>query len=79
MRKEGMSKNLLRSRWDGLTAKRLMAHFGLIGSASQRAEPILRAVGADPRAGRPDLGDARYLLGSVREKVVRLRDRYRQA
>jgi hypothetical protein len=62
----------------GLSAKQLLAWFGLSGSVSQRAETMLRAVGV-PR--RDDigvrLGTPRYLVAAARENIIERRDRYR--
>jgi hypothetical protein len=62
-----------------LLVKQLAEHFGLTGtSVSQRSEPLLRAIGADPRQyGRMDLGTPRYLTGPRRARILAHRDRYR--
>lgn len=64
--------------YTGLSVQDLLAWFGLKGSVSQRAEPLLRANGVDPHAqygsmelGAPDLLTARY-----RADVIALRDLY---
>ncbi|WP_214371064.1 hypothetical protein [Pseudonocardia sp. H11422] len=47
-------------------------------SVSQRSEPLLRAIGADPRQyGRMDLGTPRYLTGPRRARILAHRDRDR--
>ena len=62
----------------GVRVKDLMAHFGLSGSVSQRAEPMVRAIGADWRFGRTSLGDARLLVAPMRLRMGEARDLYRQ-
>ncbi len=61
--------------------KDLYAYFGLkpTFSASQRAQPMLRAIGVDPygRFGSQELGSPRYLTASCRAHLISLRDRYR--
>lgn len=56
--------------------KDLMAHFGLSGSVSQRAEPMVRAIGADWRFGRTTLGDAQLLVSRMRQRIIEARDLY---
>ncbi|MHB1164654.1 MAG: hypothetical protein ACYC90_03030 [Candidatus Nanopelagicales bacterium] len=60
-----------------LRVRDLLAAFGVTGAVSQRANPILRAVGVDPylRFGRPDLGSPRLLTGPVRAQIIARRDR----
>ena len=62
-----------------LLVKQLAEHFGVTGSSvSQRSEPLLRAIGADPRQyGGMDLGTPRYLTGPRRARILGHRDRYR--
>jgi hypothetical protein len=62
-----------------LLVKDLLSHFGLgQGSVSQRNEPLLRAIGADPHQyGGMNLGSPDYLTSARRERIVALRDRYR--
>lgn len=64
--------------WDGSVAvKDLMAWFGLTGSVSQRAESLLRAIGADQEPGpSTDLGDPRLLVGRRRAEIVEGRGRW---
>ena len=57
--------------------KDFMAHFGLSGSVSQRAEPMLRAIGRDWRYGRTTLGDPRLLVSRTRLRLCEARDLYR--
>lgn len=64
--------------WSGLTAQELLAAFGLTGSVSSRANPLLRAIGIDPhhlygamRLGSPDL-----LTSRRRAELITSRDRY---
>lgn len=58
--------------------KDLMAHFGLSGSVSQRAEVMLRAVGIEWSYGDIDLGDPALLTSGRRAWIVEQRDRYRK-
>jgi hypothetical protein len=60
----------------GPRVKDLMAHFGLTGSVSQRAEPMIRAIGADWRFGRTTVGDPRLLVSSIRLRIGETRDLY---
>lgn len=62
-----------------LSAQELLAAFGVKGSVSQRAEPLLRANGVDPyhlygsmKLGAPDL-----LVSTRRASIIESRDRYR--
>lgn len=66
------------SYWSGLSVQELVGAFGVTGSVSQRAEPMLRASGVDPhrlygamRLGAPDL-----LTSRKRASVIQARDRY---
>jgi hypothetical protein len=61
----------------GVQAKQLMAHFGLTGSSSQRAEPMLRALGVDWRYGHTSLGSADFLVSLKRDTTIGERDYYR--
>lgn len=67
------------SRARQLQVKDLIDHFGISqGGVSQRSEPLLRAVGVDPRQyGAMDLGSPDYLTSARRAKIVALRDEYR--
>jgi hypothetical protein len=62
----------------GLTVQELLAAFGVSGSVSQRAEPLLRANGIDPyrRYGEMDLGAPDLLTGACRAAIIEQRDRY---
>jgi hypothetical protein len=64
--------------WSGLTVQDLLAHFGVTGSVSQRAEPLLRANGVDPHAryGSMDLGAPDLLTSKARAEILDQRDRY---
>jgi hypothetical protein len=55
----------------------LLVAFGVTGSVSQRADPLLRAIGVDPhgRYGHPDLGTPDLLTGRVRAQIMASRDR----
>ena len=60
--------------------KQLMEHFGLKGaSMSQRSDPLLRAIGVNPRNryGSMNLGTPRYLTGERRAQILEDRDRFR--
>jgi len=61
----------------GLTAKRLVGWFGITGSVSQRATPMLRAIGVPSRhhVGM-QLGMPRYLVAEARAGIIERRDRY---
>jgi hypothetical protein len=61
----------------GVQAKQLMGHFGLTGSSSQRAEPMLRAIGADWRYGHKSLGSANFLVSTKRDTTIGVRDHLR--
>jgi hypothetical protein len=52
--------------------KDLMAHFGLTGSPSQRAEPMMAALGL--HRGAEGLGSASYLTGGTRAALIERRD-----
>lgn len=56
----------------------LLGWFGINGSVSQRAEPLLRANGIDPHAlyGEPRLGAADLLTAARRKSIIQVRDRY---
>jgi hypothetical protein len=63
-----------------MLVKDLMGHFGMgQGSASQRNEPLLRAIGVDPhdQYGSMNLGSPDYLTSARRQRILALRDRYR--
>lgn len=67
----------LRQQAGGLTAKTLLAWFGLTGSVSQRAATMLKAVGVDTggsTAGELRLGTPRYLVSAKRRKLLSWRD-----
>lgn len=55
----------------------LLEWFGLKGSVSQRAEPLLRANGVDPHAqyGEVALGAADLLTAARRRSIIQVRDR----
>lgn len=60
------------------TVTAMMAHFGLSGSPSQRAQPMLRALGVDGWAYDIDLGDPELLTSTAREGIIRRRDYWRE-
>ncbi len=59
-----------------LTVQQLLAWFGVKGSVSQRAAPLLRANGVDPHRlfGTMDLGAPDLLTSKRRAKVIASRD-----
>jgi len=63
-----------------LSVQELLAGFGVTGSVSQRAEPLLRANGVDPhlRYGSMDLGAPDLLTSQTRASILSLRDQYLQ-
>jgi hypothetical protein len=63
--------------WSGLTVQELLAWFGVKGSVSQRAEPLLRANGVDPYRlyGAMDLGAPDLLISKRRADIIASRDR----
>ena len=65
-------------RNDGLTVQELLGHFGVSGSVSQRAEPLLRANGVDPHRlyGTMNLGAPDLLTSTRRAAIIAIRDRY---
>ena len=66
------------TRSSGLTVQELLGAFGVKGSVSQRAEPLLWASGIDPyqRYGEMDLGAPDLLTGACRADIIEQRDRY---
>ena len=64
----------------GMTVQDLLAYFGVSGSVSQRAEPLLRANGVDPhsRFGSMDLGAPDLLVSQRRSEIIASRDRWTQ-
>ncbi|MEE6286909.1 DUF6398 domain-containing protein [Georgenia sp. MJ173] len=60
----------------GLAVKALLAHFGVTGSVSQRAQPFLRAFGAEesPWAGDLTFGTPDVLTADRRTHLIELRD-----
>ena len=64
--------------WSGLTVQELLAWFGVKGSVSQRAEPLLRANGVDPHRlyGSMDLGAPDLLTSQRRAGIIAARDRW---
>ena len=68
-----------RANDDGqLQIQELVEAFGVSGSVSQRAEPMLRAIGVDPhqRYGLGYLGAADLLTASRRASIIAQRDYY---
>jgi len=64
--------------WSGLSVQELLTWFGVTGSVSQRAEPLLRANGVDPHRlyGSMDLGAADLLTAERRADIIAGRDRW---
>lgn len=60
----------------GLPVKDLLAHFGVSGSVSQRAQPFLRAFGAvdAPWAGDLTFGSPEVLTADRRARLIQIRD-----
>jgi len=56
----------------------LLTAFGVAGSVSARAEPMLKAIGIDPyrRYGSGDLGAVDLLTSATRASMITRRDRY---
>ena len=63
----------------GVMVKDVMAHFGVGGSTTKRAEPMLRAIGAESRYGGIELGDAEMLVSAMRVELIDMRDLYGDA
>lgn len=61
----------------GFAAKDLLAHFGVKGSVSQRAEVMLRAAGIDDQQfGAMRLGTPALLTSDMRRHLIEMRDKY---
>jgi hypothetical protein len=62
----------------GLTVQELLVWFGVKGSVSQRAEPLLRANGVDPHRlyGSMELGVPDLLTSGRRADIIATRDRW---
>ncbi len=60
-----------------LTVQELLAWFGVKGSVSQRAEPMLRAIGVEPQPGYGPLrlGSPDLLVSGRRAAIIEQRDR----
>lgn len=65
----------------GMSVQDLLAWFGVKGSVSQRAEPLLRANGVDPHRlyGSMDLGAIDLLTSKRRAGIMQSRDRWLDA
>ena len=61
-----------------LSVQDLLAHFGVTGSVSQRAEALLRANGVDPHHmyGSTELGAPDLLTSNARASILERRDRF---
>ena len=54
-----------------------LSHFGLKGSASQRAGAMLQAAGFDSRTHDLSLGSPDYLVATRRQHMIEVRDEHR--
>lgn len=63
-----------------MTGKDLLAHFGITGSVSDRAQSLIRAAGIDVRMtyGSLRVGDPVLLVSGRRREIVEERDRARE-
>jgi hypothetical protein len=64
--------------WSGLSVQELLGWFGVKGSVSQRAKPLLRANSVDPhgRHGTMELGAPDLLTSKRRGEIIAQRDRW---
>lgn len=64
------------SFWPELLVQDLLAKFGVHGSVSQRADPMLRAIGVDPslRYIWIDVASCDLLTSKTRAAIIRMRD-----
>ena len=76
----GRANNTVGNYGSGLSVGDLMAWFGVKGTASQRAEPLLVANGVEPAGFSydPVLGTADLLVSSRRANLIAQRDRWLQ-
>lgn len=71
----GKANDLFSARAGGLTAKEVLAWFGVSGSVSQRAATMHKAIGIDAQPAHDvTLQSPRYLVGSKRAAIMRDRD-----
>ncbi|MCB0909957.1 MAG: hypothetical protein KDB63_22905, partial [Nocardioidaceae bacterium] len=72
------ANNTVGAYWSGLSVQDLLANFGVKGSVSQRAEPLLRANGVDPHRlyGSMKLGAPDLLTAKRRTDLVFNRNRW---
>lgn len=72
------SANDSAGNYSRLAMQDLLAEFGVTGSVSQRAEPLLRANGVDPhrRYGSMKLGAPDLLTSRKRAEIIRRRDEW---
>ena len=74
----GKANDSVASYRSDLTAKELLAWFGVSGSVSQRAETMLKAIDVPTRYGvGVHLGTPKYLVSAKRERIIDLRERWR--
>jgi hypothetical protein len=74
----GRANDTVGARTARIETRQLLEWFGVKGSVSQRAEVFLRAIGANPAEGYPDvvLGSPDYLVSETRRDMIDERDRY---
>lgn len=74
----GRANGTVGDRGSAISVGELLASFGIKGSVSQRAEPMLRAIGVDPRDqyGVVQLGTADLLTSQARQDMVEMRDHW---
>lgn len=70
------ANNAIGATWSPLSVQELLGWFGVKGSVSQRAEPLLRANGVDPhrRFGTMALGATDLLTSKRRGEIIAQRD-----
>lgn len=68
------------SRHTRIPVKDMTNHFGLTATPTQRAKPMLEALGLPPGTSSPfDLGSPRYLTSTARAEIIDARERYGDA
>lgn len=65
-------------QWSGMSVQDLLSYFGVKGSVSQRAEPLLRANSVDPHSlyGAMELGAPDLLTSARRAGIIEQRNRW---
>jgi hypothetical protein len=75
----GKANDLFEQRTGGMQVRDLMSHFGLRQSSiASRAAPMLRAGGFRDDTYIVRLGSPDYLVGARRQRIIKMRDSYRQ-